>query len=165
MDREGKGFAKLSQLFPKLSDAKLKEGVFVGPDIRKLIGDASFDATLDKLELRAWNAFKAVCSDFLGNHKEKNYADLVNHLLTSYRELGCRMSLKIHFLHSHLGEFPGNLGEVSDEQGERFHQDIAEMERRYQGRWDPSMLGDCCWSLVREAPGTLYTRKCEVSHF
>ena len=60
------------------------------------------------------------------------------------------MSLKIHFLHSHLGEFPGNLGEVSDEQGERFHQDIAEMERRYQGRWDPSMLGDYCWSLLRD---------------
>ena len=26
-------------------------------------------------------------------------------------------------------------GVVSDEQGERFHQDMKEMERRYQGRW------------------------------
>ena len=32
------------------------------------------------------------------------------------------MSLKIHFLHSHLDFFPENLGDVSDEHGERFHQ-------------------------------------------
>jgi DNA-binding ferritin-like protein len=32
------------------------------------------------------------------------------------------MSLKVHFLHSHLDFFPENLGEVSDEQGERFQQ-------------------------------------------
>ncbi|GBP90238.1 hypothetical protein EVAR_100685_1 [Eumeta japonica] len=30
------------------------------------------------------------------------------------------MSLKIHFLHSHLDFFPQNLGAVSDEHGERF---------------------------------------------
>ncbi|UYV84383.1 hypothetical protein LAZ67_X001983 [Cordylochernes scorpioides] len=42
------------------------------------------------------------------------------------------MSLKIHFLHSHLDFFPNNLGAVSDEHGERFHQDISSMEKRYQ---------------------------------
>jgi hypothetical protein len=26
------------------------------------------------------------------------------------------------------------------------------MEKRYQGRWKPSMLADCCWTLIREAP-------------
>ena len=41
------------------------------------------------------------------------------------------MSLKIHFLHSHWDFFPPNLGAVSDEQGERFHQDIATIEKRY----------------------------------
>ena len=44
------------------------------------------------------------------------------------------MSLKIHFLHSHLDFFPDNLGDVSDEQGERFHQDISVIEIRYQGK-------------------------------
>jgi len=34
------------------------------------------------------------------------------------------MSLKIHFLKSHLDFFPENLGEVRDEHGERFRQDI-----------------------------------------
>jgi hypothetical protein len=38
------------------------------------------------------------------------------------------MSLKVHF----LDYFPENLGAVSKEQGERFHQDIKEMETRYQ---------------------------------
>ena len=52
------------------------------------------------------------------------------------------MSLKIHFLHSHLHFFPKNLGAVSDEHGERFHQEISIMERRYQGKWNPRMLAD-----------------------
>ena len=43
--------------------------------------------------------------------------------------MGCSMSLKLQFLHSHLDYFPQNLGDYSEEQGERFHQDISEMER------------------------------------
>jgi len=39
------------------------------------------------------------------------------------------MSLKIHFLESQLDFFPENLGEVSDEHGERFHQNIMAMEK------------------------------------
>ena len=38
------------------------------------------------------------------------------------------MSIKKHFLH--LDRFPANCGDVSDDQGERFHQAIKEMERR-----------------------------------
>ncbi|UYV70783.1 K02A2.6-like [Cordylochernes scorpioides] len=46
------------------------------------------------------------------------------------------MSLKIHFLHSHLDFFPDNLGAVSDEHGERFHQAISSMEKRYQEQFN-----------------------------
>lgn len=60
------------------------------------------------------------------------------------------MSLKMHFLFSRLDFFPPNLGAESDEQGERFHQDIASIERRYQGFWDENMMGDYCWMLIRE---------------
>ena len=42
---------------------------------------------------------------------------------------GARMSLKIDFLHSHLDVFSSNMGEISDEHGERFHQEIKEMEK------------------------------------
>jgi len=45
--------------------------------------------------------------------------------------MGCKMSLKIHFLESYLDFFPQNPGEVSDEHSERFHQDIMSMEKRY----------------------------------
>jgi len=54
------------------------------------------------------------------------------------------MSLKIYFLESHLDFFPENLGEVSDEHGESFHQDIMTMKKRYQSKWTSSMLADCC---------------------
>ena len=46
--------------------------------------------------------------------------------------------------------FPENLGEVSDEHGEIFHQDIMAMEKRYQGKWTSSMLVDYCWTLKRD---------------
>ncbi|KAF2351930.1 hypothetical protein FHG87_017314, partial [Trinorchestia longiramus] len=59
-------------------------------------------------------------------------------------DLRCRMSIKIHFLHSHLHNFKENLGDVSEEQGEHFHQDIKTMEERYQGRWDSHMMADYC---------------------
>jgi hypothetical protein len=42
--------------------------------------------------------------------------------------MGCRMSLKVHFLHLHLDFFPENLDEVGDEQYEHFRQDIKLME-------------------------------------
>ena len=59
------------------------------------------------------------------------------------------MSLKLHYLHSHLDFFPENLGADSEEHGESFHQDIGTMERRYQGRWNGTMMGDYIWSLIR----------------
>lgn len=63
------------------------------------------------------------------------------------------MSLKIHMLHSHVDFFPENLGDESDEHGERFHQQLKTMERRYQGLWNETMMGDYCWGLIREAKG------------
>ena len=64
------------------------------------------------------------------------------------------MSIKVHFLHSHLDLFPENLGALSDEQEERFHQDISEMEERYEGRWEAVMLADYCWSIKRDSVDT-----------
>jgi hypothetical protein len=55
------------------------------------------------------------------------------------------MSLKMHYLFSHLDFFPLNCGDVSDEHAERFHQDISVMEHRYKGKWSAAMLGDFCW--------------------
>jgi len=40
------------------------------------------------------------------------------------------MNFKLHFLKSHLQHFPDNLGDYSEEQGERFHQDFCWMLKR-----------------------------------
>jgi len=111
-----------------LSDAKIKEGIFIGPQIRELIQDKQFDEDMNETERNAWLSFKRTCKDFLGNHKSVNYQNDVQDLLTSYKAMGCNMSLKIHFLESHLDFLWENLGEVSDEHGERFHQDILATE-------------------------------------
>ena len=80
-------------------------------------------------------------------------------MLTNFQALGARMSTKIHYLFSHLGQFPENLGEVSEEQGKRFHQAIENMEMKYQGRWDSRMMSDYCWSLMRDSTQQNYKRK------
>jgi len=66
-------------------------------------------------------------------------------------------------LHSHLDFFPDNSGIVSDEHGEGFRQEIATMEKRYQGKWSSSMLADCCWTLDRSGPEQLHKRKAKRS--
>ena len=59
--------------------------------------------------------------------------------------------LRMHFLHSQLEFFPENLGAVSDEQGEIFHEDIQAMEERYKGVWNEGMrMGDYCWMLYHD---------------
>ena len=69
------------------------------------------------------------------------------------------MSVKVHFLHSHLSYFPEILGAFSEEQGERFHQDIKVMEKRYQGKWNVSMIADYCWNLIRESSDFQHSRQ------
>lgn len=147
-----------------LTDAKIKAGVFTGPQIRQVIRDPDFKLQLQPIQLVAWDAFVGVVENFLGNHRSENYEELVDKLLSAYKKMGCRMSLKIHFLHSHLSFFPPNLGAVSDEQGERFHQEISVMESRYQGRFDSNMMGDFCWFLRRECD-TNYKRKAPSTNY
>ncbi|GBM33829.1 hypothetical protein AVEN_76196-1 [Araneus ventricosus] len=46
--------------------------------------------------------------------------------------------------------FPENLGAYSEEQGDRFHQDVRDIERRSPGRRDVNMLADYYWILTWE---------------
>ena len=69
-------------------------------------------------EKEAWEAFKGVVRGFLGNKRDDNHTHLVTVLLQKYHNLGCNMSLKIHFLDSHLDFFLLSCGAVSDEHGE-----------------------------------------------
>lgn len=60
------------------------------------------------------------------------------------------MSIKLHFLDSHVDYFPDKLGDFSEEQRERCHQDMKDIEKRYQGTWGVNMMADYCWNLKRD---------------
>ena len=159
MDREGKGFTFPQQKFPRVSLEKLKAGIFDGPQIRELMKDSTFDDALSATELSAWGSLKSVITNFLGKNRYEEYEKEVDELLKNFQKLGARMSVKMHFLRSHLDYSPQNCGDLSEEQGERFHQDIRVMEERYQGRWDVSFVADYCWCLKRDVVATQHRRK------
>ena len=144
LDKDGQSFRFLQTKFPYVSDAKLRAGVFDGPQIRKLMKDSSFDEILTGNEKTAWVSFKNVCTNFLGKRRSQDYEEMVGVLMQSFQAMGARMSIKMHFLHSHLDYFPENCDDYSEEHGERFHQDISCMEERYQGCWDVNILSDYC---------------------
>jgi hypothetical protein len=75
----------------------------------------------------------------------------VEDLITSYKKLGRNLSLKTHFLHSHLDSFWINCGAVSDKHGECFHQDISAMENMYKGKWSAAILAVYCWTMKSDA--------------
>lgn len=158
LDKTGPCFAYIGRKMPQLSSEKLKAGIFDGPQIRQLIKDPAFVTCMNEVEQKAWTSFVSVVQNFLGNRKADNYNQVVNEMLDNFRSLGCNMSVKLHYLHSHLDRFPENLGDFSEEQGERFHQDIKTMEDRYQGRWDTKMMADYCWNLKRDCSQNMHSR-------
>lgn len=159
LDKDGDCFSYICQKFPQLTIEKIKGGIFDGPQIRQLTKDTQFRSSMTELESRAWTAFVSVMQNFLGNTKSENYIELVEDLLLQLKNMGCNMSIKLHFLHSHLDKFPENLGDMSEEQGERMHQDLRVIEERYQGFWDTNMMSDYCWSLIRHFPKSTHNRR------
>ena len=101
----------------------------------KLIKDDEFIDSISDLGLCSWTSFVDVRKNFLGNRQAKN-KELVEKLSKSLQKIGTNISIKVHILHSHLDKFPNNCSDVSDEQGEWFHQDIKTMKERNQERWD-----------------------------
>lgn len=55
MNRDGKGFKYLGQVFPKLSDGVLKEGIPIGLQINKLFDDVDFIKKITAQEFKACN--------------------------------------------------------------------------------------------------------------
>ncbi|GFV66046.1 uncharacterized protein TNCV_1440531 [Trichonephila clavipes] len=133
LDKSGECFNFLSRKFPGLSIEKLKSGIFDGPQIRQLVKDSNFVKSMTEVEFKAWNSFVLVMSNFLGKKRSDDHVELVESMLSNLKELGCNVSIKIHFLHSHFDRFPENLRDSSEEQGERFHQDLRTMEELIRG--------------------------------
>ena len=60
LDKNGDGFYCLKEKFPLVSNSKIKEGIFLGPQIRALIRDGKFEDLLSQIEKSAWKSFKSV---------------------------------------------------------------------------------------------------------
>ena len=90
LDKDGAAFKYLQNLFSKLSEAKVKGGVFIGLEVKLILKSDEFLETLSAVEKNAWICFAAVGQGFLGNTKEDNYAELVANLVNSYGNMGCR---------------------------------------------------------------------------
>ena len=118
---DSKALSYVQAMFPKLSEAKVKGGIFTGPQIPKMLGSKVLEDKMTTLDREAWRSFRNVVHCFLGRNKANNNEDCLETLLQTYCKLKCRMSLKMHYLHSHLDFFRPNLTDVSEEHGERFY--------------------------------------------
>ena len=152
LDTEGPAFEFLRNLFGHKSEAKLKNGILNGPEIRRLLKNSSeFCKLLSANHKKAFQSFKSCCENFLGKYRSEDYEKICKDLVKNYEKAGCKMSYKLHILDQHLNFFPDDCSNYSDEMGERFHQEIKTMEKRYQGRFDKRMLADYCWFLKSES--------------
>jgi len=69
MNKVGEGFDYLRQTFPHVSEAKTKEGIFVGPQVEQPFQDLDFNNKLNAADRRDWVAFENVCHNIWGNKK------------------------------------------------------------------------------------------------
>ena len=165
LNKEGACFKYIQEKFLNMSAEKVRKSVFVGPQIRTLTKDALFLSTMTDVEKKARFSFIEVVSKFLGNAKDSDYKTVVENVLDCFEALGCRMSLKVYFLHAHLDYFPLNLGDMSEEHEECFHQDNKSVEIRYRGRWDVSIMAYNRWCLKRECKSNEVARKAKSKKF
>nr|GBN08332.1 hypothetical protein AVEN_56853-1 [Araneus ventricosus] len=93
MDCGGSGFQYLCLKFPKVSEAKIKEGIFVGPQIRQLMKDPVFESKLTKKEVSAWTSFKELAKNFPGKLRQ-----IVNDLLKGLQNHGMQHVVENPFL-------------------------------------------------------------------
>jgi hypothetical protein len=131
------------QKFPWSKTVKTKEEIFVGPQMKAVMNDRNFDEVLEGSEYAAWEEFRLVSDNFLCRYKTPTCTHLVEEMLEAYRIMG----YSVHFLHSCLDFFPIDLQYVVEGHGKVFHHNISTIRKRYQGKWIPSLLADCCCQL------------------
>jgi len=107
LDQTGPTFRHRAGKFPGIRVAKIKEGVFIGPQIRQLFRDEQFDRILSGNEKRAWNDFRFVATNFLANNK----AEGCGKLAVVISEIGLQYVSEDAFsAFSHGFFFPENWG-------------------------------------------------------
>src|SRR6218665_3193043 len=96
------------------SEAKVKAGIFIGPQIKKIIECDEFANLLNRTTKTAWN-----------------YVQLVQTHINNYAKMRSRMSLKVHILDAHLHKFKDNVGAYSEKQSEQKHDE----RKRFAVHW------------------------------
>ena len=136
-------------LFPKLSKAKINEylsdigiflnhftkwmssnliGIFVGPDIAKLMKSEQFNEQLLPDELSAWKDINDIIHNVFRKTRSSGARTYVDSMVKAFDKLGIHMSTKIHYLNSRMDSLVRQITTESDEHGERFHQTCAPIE-------------------------------------
>lgn len=69
---------------------------------------------MSETEKDAGLRFKLNVENFLGNKKSENWEEMLHNVITNFGKEGCLISLKLHFLDSHLKYFPENLRDYSE---------------------------------------------------
>ena len=117
--------------------------------IHLFVTKTSFRKLMSSRKLHGYLLYTGyVKKNFLGNRKAPNSETLVSKMISGFRNLECNVSIKVHFLYSHLDKFPENLEAVSDEQGKHFHQDLMTKKE-----WK-----DYFWGIKRDCPLKAYKR-------
>lgn len=102
-----------------LNSAKLKEDIFLGPQIRKMLKINEFEKIFTLKELKACEVFHSVCHDLRSNNAELDYQECPEKLFEIHRE--CEISLKFLSLLISPQHHPPKSGTVWDEHGKCFH--------------------------------------------
>ena len=73
LDFGGETLQEIRLMFPKLFvscfQARIKGGIFVGPQIKAMLKSEKLERAMTKVEKEAWCAFRHVVCGFLGNRK------------------------------------------------------------------------------------------------
>lgn len=81
LNKNGDWFKYICQSFLGLSAEKLKTGIFDGTQIRIIMNNKDFITHMTQVVLEAWASFISIVMNFLGNHKAKNYSEIVDKIL------------------------------------------------------------------------------------
>lgn len=80
-------------------------------------------------------------------------------MLTNFCILGKKRScIKIHYIFNHLDIFSESIDGLTEEQGERFQQDIRLIEKRFLGRWNAQMMSDIWWNNIRDCTQKIHKK-------
>jgi len=115
MNQDGAAFQYILQHVSCIKPSKAQERYLRWIPNQGAIKDEDFGHTLSGTENAVWNSFRDVAHNFLGNAKAPNCIELVEHMIDSYKNMGCPQHvLENTLLTLALKFFPSNCGDVSD---------------------------------------------------